>query len=65
MVNQDKYFKHIEGMPQNDALKYQGRIGAFLAESLTNIFFIHNFKRVGAVDAAITENKYNLKYSTI
>jgi len=65
MENQDKYFKHIDGMPQNDTLEYQGRIGAFLAERLTNIFFIHNFKRVGAVDVVITENKYNLKYNTI
>ena len=65
MGNQDKYFKHIEGMSQNDTLEYQGRIGAFLAERLTNIFFIHNFKRVGAVDVVITENKYNLKYNTI
>lgn len=63
--NQDKYFKHMNNMPQNDTLEYQGRIGAFLAERLTNIFLIKKFKRVGSVDVVITENKYNLKYNTI
>lgn len=65
MNNQDKYFKHIAEMPQNDTLDYQRRIGAFLAERLTNVFFFRHFKRVLPVEVTITENKYNVKDNAI
>ena len=56
--NEDKYFKHIEELPQNDTLEYQYRIGGYLAERLTNIFIIKNFNTIGAFDVNIIEEKY-------
>ena len=56
--NESKYFKNIEKCPQNSTMEYQYRIGSFLAERLTNIFLFKKFKKVMAIKAEITENKY-------
>ena len=56
MDNADKYLnKRIE---QNRSYEYQYRIGGYLAERLSNVFFKKNFKKVYTREIFLTEYKY-------
>jgi hypothetical protein len=56
--NKDKYLKNFS--PNNTA-DYQYRIGGYLAERLTGVFIMKNFKRARGYEIKVTEKKYNLK----
>lgn len=56
--NKDKYIKDFY---PNDSVEYQYRIGGYLAERLTNIFLLRNFKEAIYYPVIITEDKYNLE----
>ena len=56
--NKDKYLK---GFYPNNTVEYQYRIGGYLAERLTNIFLMNNFKKMKTYPVIITEDKYNNK----
>lgn len=56
--NKEKYLKRFY---PNNTIEYQYRIGGYLAERLTNIFLMNNFKKMKTYGIAITETKYNKK----
>ena len=60
--NKDKYLKDFS--PNNSA-DYQYRIGGYLGERLTNLFYMIYFKTMKTCKVVITENKYNLKNNNI
>ena len=60
--NKDKYLKNFS---PNNTVEYQYRIGGYLGERLTNLFYITHFKKLGTYPVIITENKYNLKNNVI
>lgn len=61
----DNIEKYIKRFSPNNSVEYQYRIGGYLAERLTNLFYITHFKKLGTCPVIITENKYNLKNNTI
>lgn len=60
--NKDKYLKNFE---PNNTIDYQYRIGGYLGERLTNIFYLTHFKKMKTYPIIITENKYDSKNNTI
>ena len=60
--NKDKYLKDFE---PNNTIDYQYRIGGYLGERLTNIFYLTHFKKMKTYPIIITENKYDSKNNTI
>lgn len=53
--NKDKYIKDFY---PNNTLAYQCRVGAYLMERLTDVFFRKNFSKIKTYDIILTENKY-------
>ena len=53
--NKDKYLKDFS---PNDKVEYQYRIGGYLAERLTGVFILKNFKRARCYEIKLTEKKY-------
>lgn len=49
---------YIKEFYPNNTLEYQYRIGGYLAERLTNVFFYQHFKKIKTYDVVITEAKY-------
>lgn len=60
--NKEKYLKDFS---PNNTVEYQYRIGGYLGERLTNLWIIHNHKKIKVYPVKITENKYNLKSNII
>jgi len=60
--NKDKYLKDFS---PNNSVDYQYRIGGYLGERLTNLFYMIHFKKMKTYKVVITENKYNLKNNNI
>lgn len=56
--NKEKYLKDFY---PNNTIEYQYRIGGYLAERLTNVFIMANFRKLGAYPIIITEDKYKLE----
>ena len=56
--NKDKYLKKFH---PNNTVEYQYRIGGYLAERLTNVFFCKWFRRVKTFGMVLTEGKYGYK----
>lgn len=54
--NKDKYLKDFY---PNNTVEYQYRIGGYIAERLTNVFLMNNFKKMKTYPIIITEDKYN------
>lgn len=52
--NKDKYLKDFY---PNNTIEYQYRIGGYIAERLTNVFLMKNFKKMKIYDVIITEEK--------
>ena len=50
--------KYIKDFYPNDTVEYQYRIGGYLAERLTNVFIMGNFRKIKAYPVKITEDKY-------
>jgi len=50
--------KYIKDFKPNDSIEYQYRIGGYLAERLTSLYFIANFKHIKTYKVLITEEKY-------
>lgn len=55
LSNKDKYIKDFK---PNNTIDYQYRIGGYLAERLTNVFIMKNFKKIAISKVVITEKKY-------
>lgn len=53
--NKDKYIKRFH---PNNTLEYQYRVGGYLMERLTNVFFKKHFSKIKTYDIILTENKY-------
>lgn len=58
---EDNKEKYLKSFYPNNTIEYQYRIGGYLAERLTNIFLMNNFKKMKIYDVTITETKYNKK----
>ena len=56
--NKDKYIKRTY---PNSTIEYQYRIGGYLAERLTNVYIVKNFKTLKTYGITITEGKYKIK----
>ena len=56
--NKDKYLKKFH---PNNTEEYQFRIGGYLAERLTNVFFCKWFRKVKTFGMVLTEGKYGYK----
>ena len=57
-ANKDKYIKKFY---PNNTEEYQYRIGGYLAERLTNVFFCKWFRKVKTFGMVLTEGKYGYK----
>lgn len=56
--NKDKYLKSFS---PNNTVEYQYRIGGYLAERLTNVFILKQFKKIKCYPMILTEQKYNIE----
>lgn len=50
--------KYIKSFYPNNTISYQYRIGGYLAERLTNVFFCKKFRKVRTYDMVLSEGKY-------
>lgn len=50
--------KYLKSFKPNDSIDYQYRIGGYLAERLTSLYLMSNFKNIKAYEVIITEEKY-------
>lgn len=50
--------QYIKDFYPNNQIWYQYRIGGYLAERLTNVYFLYKFKRIKTYNVIISENKY-------
>lgn len=53
--NKDKYLKNFY---PNDTIEYQYRIGGYIAERLTNLYFMYKFMKIKTYLVIVTEDKY-------
>lgn len=57
----DNKAKYLKKFYPNNTEEYQYRIGGYLAERLTNVFFCKWFRRVKTYGMVLTEGKYGYK----
>jgi len=55
----DNIEKYIKISYPNNTVDYQYRIGGYLAERISNLFFMGHFKKMKTYPVIITEKKYN------
>ena len=57
--NKDKYLKNSSKWPNMGEPWYQYRIGGYLAERLSNVFYLKKFKKIKMFPIKVTEAKYS------